>query len=103
MTSSITDHFIQFSITDIFQASGFKRLKFAREFNKHEFGEELVSVDFSDANDESSCAETSYNNFFRKIKVIMDYMAPYRKITPKEIKLEQMPWVTYVGFYFLRV
>ena len=24
----------------------------------------------------------------------MDYMAPYRKMTPKEIKLEQMPWVT---------
>ena len=24
----------------------------------------------------------------------MDYMAPYHKMTPKEIKLEQMPWVT---------
>ena len=98
LTSSISDHFLQFSITDIFQASGFKkRLKFARDFrkfNKREFEEEFVSVDFSDVIDESSCTETSYNNFFRKIKNIMDYMAPYRKMTPKEIKLEQMPWVT---------
>ena len=54
----------------------------------------MVSVDFSDVIDESSCTETSYNNFFRKIKDIMDYMAPYRKMTPKEIKLEQMTWVT---------
>ena len=56
--------------------------------------EELLSVDFSVVIDESSCTETSYNNFFRKIKDIMDYMAPYRKMTPKEIKLEQMPWIT---------
>ena len=28
------------------------------------------------------------------IENILDYMAPYRKLTQKELKREQMPWIT---------
>ena len=32
--------------------------------------------------------------FYKKIERFLDLLAPYRKMTQKEIKLEQMPWVT---------
>ena len=38
--------------------------------------------------------DLNYNNFYRKIENILDYMAPYRKLTQKELKREQMPWIT---------
>ena len=49
LTSSIFNHFSQFSLTDIFETSWFKKkVKFARDFrnfNKREFGEELINID----------------------------------------------------------
>ena len=38
--------------------------------------------------------EYSYTLFYKKIEEILDLLAPYRKMTQKEIKLEQMPWIT---------
>ena len=98
LTSSISDHYLQFSVTDIFQTPKFKkRTKYARDFrnfNKREFGEELANIDWSDTIGETSDADLSYTNFYKKIEGILDEMAPYRKMTQKEIKLEQMPWIT---------
>ena len=98
LTSSISDHFFQFSLTDIFETSGFKKkVKFARDFrnfNKREFGEELTNIDWLDKIDETFGTESSYQNFYKNIEDILDHMTPYRKMTRKEIRLEQRPWIT---------
>ena len=98
LTSSISDHYLQFSITDLFQTPGLKKKsKFARDFrhfNKREFREELENIDWSNVIDDTCCTDSSYNAFYKKIENILDYMAPYRKLSLKEMKLEQMPWVT---------
>ena len=51
LTSSISDHYLQFSVTDLFQTPKHrKRTKFARDFrnfNKREFGEELANINWA--------------------------------------------------------
>ena len=98
LTSSISDHYLQFAQTDIFETGTLpKRTKFARDFrnfNKHEFAEELADINWEETITEQIGAETSYQHFYFKIEEILNYMAPYRKLTQKEVKLEYMPWVT---------
>ena len=97
LTSSISDHYFQFAQTDIFETfKPVKKTKFSRDFrklNKREFEEELSNVDWSGIN-ENSGTDASYLYFYKKIEEILDLLAPYRKMTQKEIKLEQMPWIT---------
>ena len=53
----------------------------------------MTNIDWSFVN-ENSGTEKSYLYFYKKIEEILDLLAPYRKMTQKEIKLEQMPWIT---------
>ena len=98
MTSAISDHYLQFAQTDIFETAKFeKKTKFVRDFrnfNKLEFAEELSNIEWNNLINENVGTEISYQNFYSKIENILDYMAPYRKQSQKEIKLEHMPWVT---------
>ena len=70
VTSSISDYFFQFGIIDILQKSGNKReIKYARDFrnfNKHEFGEELTNFDWSDTIDERNGTEVCSQSFYQK-------------------------------------
>ena len=54
----------------------------------------LTNSDFTDLIDESADVDSRYTIFYNKIEDILVHVAPYRKMTRKEIKLEQMPWVT---------
>ena len=36
----------------------------------------------------------SYNLFYYKIEKILDEIAPYRKMTKNELRLEQRPWIS---------
>ena len=54
----------------------------------------MRNIDWGDIVNENEGTETSYQNFYNKIDEILNYMAPYRKITNKEIKREKMPWIT---------
>ena len=95
VTSSISD---QFSQIDILRKSGNKtEVKYARDFqnfNKRESDEELSNLDWSDTIDERNGTEICYQSFYLKIEKLRDEMAPYRKMTKKEIRLEQRPWIT---------
>ena len=97
ITSSISDHFSQFGKTDIFGSSKHsKRVKYERDyrnFNKHEFNEELLTIDWPDVVNEIAGTEISYQRFFNKLEEILNFMAPYRKMTQKEIRLEKRPWM----------
>ena len=98
ITSSISDHFLQFCVTDLFQTpKAKKRSKFARDIRnlyKREFGEELANINWSNIIEEIPDVDLCYSNFYKKIENILDFMALYRKMTKKEVKLEQMPWIT---------
>ena len=86
LTSSISDHFLQFNNPRVKQSPKF--IRDFRNFNKREFGEELTNIDFTDLIDESADIDSCYTIFYKKIEDVLDYMAPYRKMTRKEIKLE---------------
>ena len=98
LTSAISDHYLQFAQTDIFEtARSEKKIKFVRDFrnfNKQEFAEELSNIDWNNLINETLGTDISYHNFYSKIEEILNYMAPYRKLSQKEIKLEHMPWIT---------
>ena len=72
LTSSISDHFLQFAQTDIFETCSFKKkIKFARDFrffNKREFAEELTNIDWSNKINEQVGTEISYQNFYSEIE-----------------------------------
>ena len=96
ITSS--DHFFQFCQTDILRSSKHsKRVIYARDnrnFNKHEFNEELLNINWPDIINEMAGTEISYQRFFNKLEEILNLMPPYRKMTQKEIRLEKRPWLT---------
>ena len=97
ITSSISDHYFQFCQTDTLGSSKHvERVKYVRDFrnfNKREFNEELFSIECTVAN-ETAGGELSYLRFYKKMEGRLNYMAPYRRMTQKEIRLEQRPWVT---------
>ena len=98
ITSSISDHFCQFTLLDIFQHEPSKKInklkRDFRNFSKREFYDELSNIDWSDVTDEQLGTNQCYDNFLYKIDHLLDEMAPFRKMTIKQIKLEQRPWIT---------
>ena len=98
VTSSISDHFFQFSQIDIFQTTDYKKkVKYSRNFrnfNKREFSEEIINIDWSSIINEVNGTDVSYHGFYKKLEEILDLMAPYQKLSQKNIKLEERPWIT---------
>ena len=54
----------------------------------------IGNCDWSDIVSGNYGTDYSYTLFYKKIEDILDLLAPYRKMAQKEIKLEQMPWIT---------
>ena len=85
LTSSISDHYFQFSQLDILQtAKEEKKVKYVRDFrnfNSREFNEEFANTDMGLLVNDVNGTNVSYNLFYKKIEDILDYMAPYRKLT----------------------
>ena len=98
VTSSISDHFFQFCQTDIFQTTVHtKKVKYVRDFrhfNKREFNEEIGNINWGGIINDTNGTDESYTQFYNKIEEILDCMAPYRKMSQKQIRLEQRPWIT---------
>ena len=98
LTSSISDHYFQFSQVNILYSSDNKNsVKYARNyrnFNNREFSEELSKVNWSDVINNNNDTNESYKLFYYKIEKLLDEMAPYRKVTKNELRLEQRPWIT---------
>ena len=101
ITSSISDHFLQFSQIDIWDNPK-KYLKKADTFscnwaifNKREFEEELSQLNWDDVHSPSLGTEQSFSNCYQQILRLLDEMAPMKKITKKEQGLKHSPWITY--------
>ena len=98
ITSSISDHFLQFSQIDIFKTERVKpAAKFSRNyrnFDKYKFADELLKTDWSEITSGRLGTENAYQLFYDKIVTLLDQMAPYRKLTKNETRLKQRPWIT---------
>ena len=99
ITSGISDHFLQFSICDIFgklpnKEKGHKFKRNYRNFKQAEFLEELNNLDWSDVMNEEFDINTSFENFYSKIESLLNVMAPVKKQTKREKRLGQRPWIT---------
>jgi len=99
ITTSISDHLIQFSQISIFDSppdlkKSNKSSRNWRIFNKREFADELSNTNWDDVIDPNTDSNTSFIKFYDKVTKLLDEMAPYKKITKKEISLQQKPWIT---------
>ena len=65
-----------------------------RIFNKCKFADELSSTSWDDVSDTSSDSNKSFSTFYNKVTKLLDEMAPYKKLTKREIKLQHKPWIT---------
>ena len=99
MTTSISDHYMQFCILDIY---AFQHTKFAdrksmrnwRIFNKREFAEELSKLEWTTIITPSMSTEVSCKKFINIINKLLDEMAPMKKLTKKEMSLKHKPWIS---------
>ena len=98
ITTSISDHFPQFCLLDIFEkSSNPKEVKFGRtykHFNQNEFENELKAINWNQILENKSSDE-AFEIFFKTIERLLDEMAPIRRLTKKEIDLLKKPWVTF--------
>ena len=65
-----------------------------RHFNEREFLDELHLINWDDIVNDKNDANISFTLFIGKIDSLLNEMAPIRKVTKKEIRLEQRPWIT---------
>ena len=95
LTTSISDNIGQFAQLDIFQSvQGEKKTRFGRNLciiNKNEFKEELENSSWDNVTSPHIDTNTSVSNFYFKIEKLLDEMAPVKKLTKKEIGLQQRP------------
>ena len=49
-----------------------------RNFNKREFQEELVNINWTGIVNETEGSEISYQTFYRKSEEIINFMTPYQ-------------------------
>ena len=98
ITSSISDHFIQFSFCDIFgkvaKKNEYKFKRNYRNFHHAEFIEELNNINWNESMDEEADVNTSLDTFYNKIENLLNIMAPIKKQTKRELRTEQRPWIT---------
>ena len=98
ITASISDHFPQFcSIPNFFipSASNNKHPRFGRNFkhfNNREFQEELAKINWDDDFRGKSTNEST-SIFIKNFERLLDEMAPYKRLSNKEMGLKQRPWI----------
>ena len=65
-----------------------------RIFKNNEFKEELEKSSWDNVTSPHIDTNTSVSNFHFKIETLLDEMAPVKRLTKKEIGLQQRPWIT---------
>ena len=99
LVTSISDHYMQFSQIDVFdkqyeQLKNKKSVRNWRIFNKREFQAELSTLDWDTIIQPQMNTNTSCSIFYDKITKLLDEMAPFKKLTKKEISLKNKPWIS---------
>ena len=100
LTVQLSDHLFQFTILEGFYKDIIpkKNNLFSRNFknlNEREFNEILSNNDWNSIlNIECKDPNNSMNNLYNYINYILDELAPYKKLTKREIKLKSKPWIS---------
>ena len=81
--------------TDNKQFKDYKSVRNWRIFNKREFSDELSKIDWDNILNAQLDTNQASNKFFNVITKLLDEMAPFRKITKKEMTLKQHPWISH--------
>ena len=99
LTIQLSDHLFQFVLLEGFFKDIYPRKiemyeRNFKYFNEREFQEELNRVNW----EEILCLNQkdpnlSMNNLYKTLVYILDEHAPYRKISKREAKLKQKPWI----------
>ena len=97
LTTSISDHFSQFAQLDLFDKihinNKVKHCRNLKIFNTNEIKNELLQRSWDDVISPNLNTNDSVNNFYHKVKKLLDEMAPVKKFTRKEIGLQERPWI----------
>ena len=98
ITTSISDHLMQFAQLDILENLNNKTIKKVsrnwRVFNRQEFQDELGQIPWTQTIDPNMDTNQSFSTFFDKITHLLDEMAPMKTLSKKQISLTQKPWIT---------
>ena len=94
IVTDISDHFSQFISVqrrkiDLKSITLYKRDY--SQFSEQSFREDVSIQNF---NKELTDVSDQFNDFYYKIKGCVDRHAPLKKLSPKEIKLDQKPWMS---------
>ena len=97
LISSISDHFAQFSCLDIFPKKRSDTLpnigRSYKNFSDRSFSEELNKIDWSSIL-EGKNTDSHIEIILARTTAILDKMAPMKKLTKREDKIKQVPWLT---------
>ena len=99
LVTSISDHYAQFCSIDVFdkhheKPSNKRSVRNWRIFNKREFQSELTNINWDNIITPQMNTNSSCQSFYNKITILLNEMAPYKKLTKKEISLKQKPWIS---------
>ena len=99
LTISISDHLAQFLIIpEIYQRLPKSQNIFKRDtknFNRDNFNRELQAINWDSVIDiDSNDPNRSFNSLEEQLNSLIDKYMPLKKLTKKEIKLKQKPWIT---------
>merc|ERR1712224_502536 len=90
IVTSISDHYMQFTTLDIFDIhhEKYKDRKSVRNwriFNKREFKDELSKINWDEIITPQMNTDESCSKFYNTITRLLDEMAPFKKLTRKEL------------------
>ena len=102
LTIQLSDHLFQFTILEGFYKELIpkKQNHYSRNFknfNEREFIEILINTDWNSIiSAEIDDPNIALSNLYHHINFILDELAPYKKLTKREIKLKAKPWINNV-------
>ena len=65
-----------------------------KTFSQHEFADELQQINWMEILNPNIDTQNMTKVFLDKIEKLLDEMAPIRKLTKRDIGLQQRPWIT---------
>ena len=96
ITTTISDHFSQFSVLNIQPAKIKNQDRYGRSYKNFDhdvFDKELLKIDWDILFRDKNCDE-KITTFLKNINCLLDKMAPLKKLSKREMELKQKPWLT---------
>jgi len=109
LTCSISDHFAQFTIFTDYNRSRTKTKtkpvygRSYKTFTESEFQEELSYINWNSLFGGEQSPDILTNIIVEKVTDILNVMAPFKRLTKKELSAQQKPWITKDIFQAMKI